>query len=186
MNLKKIVITGGPSTGKTSVINKLEKEGHYCVHEVIRKMTADKIQEEGKVLFTTNPILSVSDPLKFNHDLLKKRTEQYKAVTDTLNELIFFDRGIPDIIGYMQCFGQTFGSEFENAGKTFRYDQVFHMPPWREIHVMDAQRFENYEESLRIDTCLLAAYKNLDYIPIKVPKKSIEDRVDFILDHIRR
>ncbi len=182
MNLKKIVVTGGPSTGKTSVIQKLEKMEFSCMEEIIRVMTSKEKKRE--ILFKTNPIVSVTDPLKFNLKILKGRIEQYECARKRNDKIIFFDRGIPDVLAYMDCFGQNYGQEFENACLKYRYDFVFLMPPWREIHIEDEQRFETYEESLRINDCLRNTYETYGYTLIEVPKLSIEKRIDFILQNL--
>ncbi len=54
---KKIVITGGPGTGKTSLINHLEIKGFNCMHEISREVTL-KAKEEGiEQLFLTEPLI---------------------------------------------------------------------------------------------------------------------------------
>tara|TARA_R110002049_G_scaffold297516_1_gene486512 strand:- start:11868 stop:12431 length:564 start_codon:yes stop_codon:yes gene_type:complete len=186
LNHKKIVITGGPSTGKTSVIQQLEQQGFLCMEEVVRKMTADKLFEEDAEAFTTNPIISVPDPLQFNLNLLEQRIAQYRFAADSKEAIVFFDRGIPDVMGYMQCFGQQYGDIFERAGKEIVYDLVFLMPPWQEIHTVDTERFESFEESLQIDACLAKVYSDFGYNPIIVPKISVAGRVAFILDWINK
>ena len=186
MNHKKIVITGGPSTGKTSVIQQLEQQGFHCMEEVVRKMTADKLFEEDSEAFATNPIISVSDPLQFNLNLLEQRIAQYRSAAESKEKIVFFDRGVPDVMGYMQCFGQPYGELFERAGKEIRYDLVFLMPPWQEIHTVDTERFENFEESIQIDACLAKVYRNFGYDPVSVPKIGVAGRVDFILDWINK
>ena len=45
---KKILITGGPGTGKTELIKGLENEGHNCEHEIVRKIT-EEAQKKGVV-----------------------------------------------------------------------------------------------------------------------------------------
>lgn len=184
MNLKKIVVTGGPSTGKTSVIQRLEEMEFSCMEEIIRAMTSKEEKEKRDILFKTNPIVSVTDPLEFNLKILGGRIEQYEYVQERNDEITFFDRGIPDVLAYMDCFGQNYGQEFENACQKYRYDFIFLMPPWREIHVEDEQRFETYEESVRINDCLRNTYKTLGYTIIEVPKLSIEKRIDFILQNL--
>lgn len=181
MGLKKIVVTGGPSTGKTSVIQKLEEMEFSCMEEIIRAMTA---KEKKEVVFKTNPIVSVTDPLKFNLKILGGRIEQYQLAKEKNDEIIFFDRGIPDVLAYMDCFGQYYGQEFKSACQLYRYDFIFLMPPWREIHIEDEQRFETYEESLRIHDCLKNTYETFGYTLIEVPKLSIEKRIDFILQNL--
>ena len=39
--LKKIVITGGPGSGKTSLIDFLEENGYQCQHEISRQVTLE-------------------------------------------------------------------------------------------------------------------------------------------------
>ena len=46
MKKQKIVITGGPGTGKSSIIRQLEKHGHECLHEISRQVTLEA-QKQG-------------------------------------------------------------------------------------------------------------------------------------------
>lgn len=184
LKAKKIVITGGPSTGKTSVIEQLERNSFHCLHEVIRDMTTEERTQGEKFEMVSNPIVSVPDPKRFNQNILKARIAQYHSVLDSPKELVFFDRGIPDVLAYMDCFQQSYEDEFTNACNTLRYDHIFLMPPWKEIHVTDNERFESFEESLQIHDCLATAYENFLYHVTHVPKGSVEERVQFILNQI--
>ena len=38
---KKIVLIGGPATGKTTLINALKTQGYYCMDEISRQVTLD-------------------------------------------------------------------------------------------------------------------------------------------------
>jgi len=185
LNTKKIVITGGPSTGKTSVIEKLETLGYTCLHEVIRNMTLEKKEGEETVIFKSNPIVSVSDPMAFNTSILKARVEQYNSVEMINKDVVFFDRGIPDVLAYMDCFGQEYYKDFTNTCTDHPYDLILLMPPWKEIHILDNERFESYEESLQVHECLQNTYEKLGYDVITVPKHTVLKRVDFILDRIK-
>lgn len=182
LKTKKIVITGGPSTGKTAVIKQLEKEGFHCLHEVIRNMTFEEKNQGEKIKIVSNPIISVSDPMKFNLRILNARIEQFKTAQNAAGNLFFFDRGIPDILAYMDCFQQTYGPKFTKACENLRYDNIFLMPPWKEIHVSDNERYESFEESLNIYECLKNSYARHAYDVTIVPKGSITERVDFILE----
>lgn len=184
MDTKKIVITGGPSTGKTVVIQSLEEKGFLCLHEVIRSMTLEKKEKESHLAFKTNPIVSVSDPQEFNQRILDARIAQYTSFEQNAEEMVFFDRGIPDVLAYMSCFDQKYSTQFEKACADHRYDLVFLMPPWKEIHISDNERFETYDESLLINDCLLKTYRLFGYNVRIVPKDNVPKRVDFILDTI--
>ncbi len=180
------MVTGGPSTGKTSVIEELERRGFHCLHEVIRSMTlAEKTQGE-KTKIVSNPIVSVSDPKKFNMKILNARIAQFNTAKGYNDDsIVFFDRGIPDVLAYMDCFHQAYESIFNESCQHMRYDQVFLMPPWKEIHVSDNERFESFDESLRIYDCLKNTYETFSYEVTIVPTESILERVEFILDHIK-
>lgn len=182
LNQRKIVITGGPSTGKTSVVINLEKKGYTCVHELIRSMTSKEKNGGNSGTLVTNPIVYVKDPKKFNQQLLEGRIAQYKNIPSSEMNVIFFDRGIPDVHAYMDCFGQNYDAEFERPCYDYRYDQVLLMPPWLEIHEVDNERLESFEESARIYQCLKKAYTDFGYSVTLIPKGSIEERTTFILD----
>lgn len=182
MNTKKIVITGGPSTGKTSVIQELENRGYYCIPELVRSLTATEAAAENMESIITNPILSVKDPVAFNNKLLEGRIAQYRSAEKSDDNIIFLDRGIPDVHSYMNCFGQPYDKAFERPAHRFRYDLVLLMPPWREIYATDAERFESFEASERIFTALEKTYRNFGYEITLIPKGSVTERTDFILD----
>lgn len=184
LKTEKIVITGGPSTGKTSVIKALESRGYLCIHEFVREMTAAEKQDDTSKNFVTNPILSVKDPAAFNTRLIEGRIAQYRSVEKMNEKVVFFDRGIPDVHSYMNCFGQSYDKAFEQVAYDFRYDRILLMPPWREIYTTDAERFETYDESERIFKALEQTYQDFDYKTILIPKSSVAERTDFILDSI--
>lgn len=185
MKAKKIVITGGPSTGKTAVIEQLEKDGYHCLHEVIRSMTSEEKNQGEDLKIVSNPIVSVSDPLKFNLGILRARIQQYNIAQNAFSEMVFFDRGIPDVLAYMDCFQQTYDTNFNKACENHRYDKIFLMPPWKEIHVTDDERYESYEESLQIYNCLKNAYVQHAYDVTKVPKGTVNERVAFIIKQVK-
>ena len=147
-------------------------------------MTLEKKEQEGETVFKTNPIVSVSDPAAFNQRILDARIEQYKSINDSEKGIVFFDRGIPDVLAYMDCFDQTYDVDFENACKSHPYDAVFIMPPWEDIHISDNERFESYEESILVHECLFNCYTRFGYEVHVVPKMSVDKRVDYILDNI--
>ena len=178
MSIEKIVITGGPSTGKTSIIEKIEKKGFHCFNEISRQITLEA-RKEGI------PQLFVSDPLLFSERIIEGRIKQFKASENMDKPLVFFDRGIPDVVAYMDCFGQTYGQHFVESCTLHKYDHVFLLPPWQEIHVSDNERYENFEQAVRIHSYLERAYKEYGYNIIDVPKETVEGRVTFILNKIK-
>ena len=128
----------------------------------------------------------VSDPLRFNLQLLKGRIAQFKEAERVSDSVVFFDRGIPDVLAYMTHYNQELGPEFVAAAETYRYDFVFLLPMWEQIFVYDEERFERYDEALEIQDRLWQVYGDYGYTPIEVPRGSIEERTTFILKAINQ
>ena len=107
---KKIVLIGGPGTGKSSVLKQLKSSGFYCMEEISRQITI-RAQEEGvEQLFLTEPIL-------FSKLLHKGRKEQYLEASRSNNNLVFFDRGLPDIHAYLDYTKEKYPSYFKNLAQ---------------------------------------------------------------------
>lgn len=170
----KIVLIGGPGTGKTSVINELIKRDYFCMPEISRQVTL-KAQEKGiDQLFLTEPLL-------FSKMLLEGREQQFITADKSDEKLVFFDRGIPDVIAYMEYFKSDYPSFFTERSAFYKYDKIFHFSPWDEIHTTDNERYETFEQSIAIDKFLTKAYTDLGYSIINIPFGTIEERTDFVI-----
>ncbi|MDH7446649.1 ATP-binding protein [Aquimarina sp. 2201CG14-23] len=180
----KIVITGGPSTGKTSIIKRLEEEGYFCFPEFIRSITQEVKNSDDTLQIVSNPIATVSDPYDFNTQLMKGRINQYKDSRADDKEIAFYDRGIPDVLAYMDLFNQTYDTPFIEACQNYKYDQVFLLPPWKEIYTSDEERYESFEEAQQIHKHLLETYSKFGYNCIEVPFGNVKERSTFILQHV--
>ncbi len=181
---KRIVITGGPGTGKTSVIVSLEKANYFCFHEVIRTMTQEAKNKDSATTIISNPIVSVSDPYEFNTQILNSRIKQFTDAMSKNQDILFYDRGIPDVLAYMSYFDQSYGNDFIDACKNNMYDSVFLLPPWQEIYTSDDERYESFEQAKEIHNHLLDTYSTLGYDCIEVPFGTVKERYNFILKNI--
>lgn len=175
---KKIVLIGGPGTGKSSVLKELENRKFFCMPEISREVTL-KAQKDGiEQLF-------LEDPLLFSKLLLKGREKQYVDAELTSKKLVFFDRGLPDVFAYMEYTKEEYPSYFKEKSIDYKYDYVFLFKPWKEIYISDNERYESFEEAVIINSFLQKAYLDLNYKIIEVPFSSIEKRTDFILEWLK-
>ena len=171
----KIVLIGGPGTGKTSVLSELNSRGYCCFEEISRQIIKDAQQQGIDQLF-------LEDPLLFSRLLLESREQQYIDAEKSEESLVFFDRGLPDVFAYLNYSKTKYPDLFLEKSKAYPYDFIFHFSPWESIHETDNERYESFEETLKIDTFLQEAYLSLGYKLITVPFGSIQERTDFILN----
>jgi len=182
LSTTKIVITGGPGTGKTSIINALKVKNYYCFDEIIRTLTLEAKNDVNSDLQISNPIAFVDNPSEFNNKLLEGRIKQFHDADSIGKTVTFFDRGIPDVLAYMDFFNQTYGSKFKDACNTHKYNHVFLLPPWKSIYKSDNERFETFEEAEQIHLSLKQVYTHFGYEITEVPFGTIEERTTFILN----
>ena len=174
MESKKIVITGGPGTGKSTIINELIKRGFTCFEEISRQVILDAKKNGVDQLFLTNPLL-------FSELLLKGRLNQYLEASNHVSNPVFLDRGIPDVLAYMNYIGDTYPETFIDSCKDHVYDYVFILKPWEEIYTSDNERYENFDQAQEIHEHLLHTYQSYNYNLLDVPFDTVENRTNHIL-----
>ena len=181
LNPKKIVITGAPGTGKSSIIRELEFGGYRCFHEVIRDMTLEAKKEGSQKPLKSNPLAFVTDPRQFNKVLLEGRLGHFLEGSSIDEPVVFYDRGIPDVLAYMDYFEQEYGEGFRMTCRQHRYDKVILLPPWEEIYISDNERLESFEEAMEIHNYLMTTYRKYGYEPLSLAEGTVQERTDRIL-----
>ena len=171
----KILITGGPGTGKTSVINELLNRGYFCFPEIVRELKSSKGSDGVKNYFDSNPI-------DFTNKLFHLRTNQYAK--EIKSDSIFYDRGPIDSIAYLKFKKINCPSRLINLAKTIKYDFYFIAEPWEKIYVNDEIREETFNQCEMIHQSILSTYKQFNAELISLPFKSVNDRAEFILNRI--
>lgn len=172
-----IVIIGGPGTGKTTIIDGLLERGHCCYPEISREITLEAKKQGIEQLFLENPLL-------FSELLLEGRKKQHKQALQEECEVVFIDRGIPDVLAYMHYIGDAYPAFFDEACREHKYTKIFILPPWEAIYESDDARYENYEQATLIYKHLRETYESYGYNLIEVPKDTVDNRILFILGHL--
>lgn len=99
---------------------------------------------------------------------------------DALPGPVFFDRGLIDAaVALEHATGSAAPLDLAN-----RYDRVFLVPPWPEIHVTDTARRHGMDEALAEYARLAAAWPALGYAPELLPRVDVESRADFVLERL--
>ncbi|WP_406684295.1 ATP-binding protein [Seonamhaeicola sp. MEBiC1930] len=175
MVVKKVVITGGPGTGKSTIINELIKRDYTCFEEISRQITLEAQQKGIDQLFLTNPLL-------FSEHLLNGRHQQFIDASKSDSNFVFLDRGVHDVLAYMDFIGDRYPKDFINICNNIVYDYAFILKPWEAIYESDNERYENFDQALKIHEHLLSTYQSYNYNLINVPFGTVEERTDFILN----
>lgn len=169
------VITGGPGSGKTSLINALANAGYTVFEEVSRRL----IQEQQQL---PNGVLPWHNLQSFATMALVAMQQQF-ATAQHSQHPVFFDRAIPDIMGYLDCAGLPHSPALTTAAQTLRYaSPVFICPPWPDIYVNDPERPQTYTEAANLYLAIHQAYTQAGYTLLEVPQTSLANRVRFITD----
>ncbi|MBP4141718.1 ATP-binding protein [Flavobacterium sp. I-SCBP12n] len=179
MQTKIIVIIGGPGTGKSTIIDGLVAKGYCCYPEISREVTLEAKKQGIEQLFLEKPLL-------FSELLLEGRKKQFVNAYNESHDVVFIDRGIPDVLAYMHYIGDSYPASFDTACREHTYSKIFILPPWEEIYISDEARYENFEQAKLINTHLIETYKNYGYELIEVPKDTMDNRIIFILDEISK
>ena len=171
-----VVVTGGPGSGKTTLIEALAGAGHACIPEAGRAIIRAERASGGQAL-------PWSDTAAYADAMLERDVAAYAAARASQGR-VFFDRGLPDVAGYRQLAGLPFCPVTDGACRLHRYGCVFIAPPWREIYVNDAERRQDAAEAERTYHVMNEVYRTYGYEAIELPRASIVERVAFVLDRV--
>lgn len=176
MTPRRIGISGGPGTGKTSLITELEKQGYPCFHEFSRQIIRES-------LAAGTDVLPWKDLDTFSHEVMKGRLEQHRSAVEP--GIYFYDRTIIDIIAYQKADQLPVPDSWNRIAEEHRYDQrIYITPPWKEIYRNDNERMESFEKLLHLHDVLCETYQFFGYDVVPVPKVSEEQRIAWLLSDL--
>jgi predicted ATPase len=167
------VITGAPSSGKTSVINELARRGYRVVPEAARAHI-DAELKKGRRLAEIK-----SDPRRFEGHIFRSKLRTESNLPE--EEALFLDRALPDSIAYYLLEGLE-PSEPRRHSLRVRYRRVFLFE--RLDFVKDPVRSETAKSAAAIERLIASAYGELGYAIVRVPVLPIPARTEFVLNRL--
>lgn len=168
-----IVITGGPGSGKSTLIDALAASGLPHMPEAGRAIIQGQVAIGGAAL-------PWADRSGFAELMLGWELRSWR-VARAHSGITLFDRGIPDVVGYLTLSDLPVPQHVRKAAELFRYNRrVFIAPPWRANFGQDSERKQTWAEAEATYHVMVDVYSALDYELVVLPRASIEDRVRFV------
>lgn len=168
------VITGGPSSGKTTTVNLLQARGYkttieHARHYIDTQRVTGKTVEEIK-----------QNQVAFQQAILDMQITQEQGLSP--DEIVFLDRAIPDALAYYRFLNLPGDEKLQRAIRSASYKKIFILSPVPLIQ--DYARTEDEAAQKKIHTLLTEVYESLPFPVIHVPVLSPEERVEFILKNL--
>ena len=182
--IRRIVITGGPYSGKTTVIDALGEVGHSVVREAAIQVIDDLSSElglEGQATWRK------SNPEAFQVKIIDKQEELEDAAAKSAQTgLVFLDRGRLDGVAYCRVYERPIPPEVEEGCRDLPYDCVFLLDTLSQFDGRaESGRTSDRARSLVIRAQLARVYRERGFDVVDVEEMPVEERVEFILESLR-
>lgn len=171
------ILTGGPGAGKTTLLAHLAGQGIAVMPEAGRGIIRSQMAIGGRALPWKDRALFAELMLGWELRSLSEAA--------TRPGPILFDRGVPDVAGYLTLEGLEVPAHIRQAAKIHRYNSlVFLAPPWEEIFHTDPERRQDFETARRTCETMRRVYTELGYNLVELPCASVPERADFVRANI--
>lgn len=166
--------TGAPSSGKSTSLRRLQKDGYRINTDISRDYIVD-IKKRG---------------LPFEKDILYSAETQrilfYLMTKDALDldtsEMIIHDYSLPDNIAFLKLGGLSVPDEVKRSAEIFKFRKVFLFEPLE--LVQDGVRTEDREDQEKLFRLLYETYVSIGYDPVLVKSDTIGNRHKFLLKNL--
>ena len=174
MSQSRIVLTGAPGAGKTTLLGAAAAAGVGTSPEVARVL----LQQPGGMA------LRAADPLGFAEAMLEAHIREFERHEGQAGPVLF-DRGFPDVVGFLDVSGLPVPGSIDAACRRLRYTgPILRAPAWADIYQQDAERIQDWGQAVASDEAVTAAWQRYGYEVIDLPLVGVEERLRFLQERI--
>jgi predicted ATPase len=167
----RVVVTGGPGGGKTTLLRELGRRGFATVDDTPRTI----IRSRRALGLSPRP-----SPIEFAEQVLRRDVELYEQHAG--GACAFFDRGVLDALAMVADAAPDRRADAVALAREYPYHPlVFVLPPWEAIYVTDEERDHPFTHAVRVCESLVAWYQLCGYQVAHVPKLPVVERGDYVL-----
>lgn len=169
-----VVISGCSGGGKSTLLQELARRGFGISEEPGRQIVQEEMQSGGVVLPWVDMdafLARAAEVSRNNYALAVKK-----------GGLTFFDRSLVDAASGLAYRAGRKDVLAEVAAGYPYWPTVFLVPPWRELFETDTERRHSFEDAEAEFYRLAEAYPSLGYKIAELPRVSVEERANQLLD----
>ena len=169
--MSRIIITGGPGVGKTTLLAALQARGYTIVGDSARTII------HGRRSRGLSPRPGADE---FAHEILRMDIENFGKHAASPTH-VFFDRSVLDALCLLDQVRPLNESDLTMWLSTYQYwSKVFILPPWREIYSNDAERDHTFEHAESVHRITQEWYRRCGYQLIEVPRVPVAERCTYV------
>ncbi len=169
------VLTGAPGAGKTTLLEAAARAGFATSREVARTL----LQAPGGMK------LRETDPLAFAEAMLDAHLREYELMEGRRGPVIF-DRGLPDVVGFLDVSGLPIPGAIDTACRNVRYiGPIFRAPAWRDIYRQDSERIQDWAGAVASDEAVTAAWRRYGYKMTTLPLAPVDERLALLREALK-
>ncbi len=175
--MRKIVLTGGPYSGKSTLAGALTELGFALVPEaaiqVIDALGLELGMERARSWRAENHV-------EFQLRIVRLQLRLEAEAEHSGAELAVCDRGVPDGLAYMRHWRVGPPAELVEAARRARYERVFLLDTLSGVRPRPESGRVDEHDSLRVRDLLAQVYREHDHEPVPVPERSVAERIELI------
>jgi len=173
-----IVLTGGPHSGKSTLLHELEKQGgFYLVPEAaiqVIKQLAEEMGMEESLKWRESNFEAFQRRIVY----LQKKQEEAVTRANAGDNKVLIDRGRWDNVAFCKLFNVTPSEEMISLCKEANYDLVFVLETIKPFSSRtETGRIEDEAQAEQVTNLLFETYQELGLNPIRIPQMPVKDRV---------
>lgn len=178
----KYILTGGPGSGKTTTLLALEAfHGEFTTREAATDHVAIR---------TAQGELEPWNDLTFNDDILSLQLTKEKIANNYNAKRVFIDRCPIDVLAYQETYGEEESPKLKNEVERIVSDSSYSRMVFLTEnlgHCIETQaRKENLEKALKLESMQERNYSRLGFTVVRIPKGTVSERVEWILEHVQQ
>lgn len=188
----KVVLTGGPGSGKTEVLEKLNT---YFTEQGFKVIVAEETATHLKEMGINNLKSDVDyQELIISYQIFKENMiDRYLQMNSEDNIIVIYDRALLDSCAYIssekiECICQRLNFEWNETDILNKYDMILALVSRKDFYTIENNiaRAENFEQAKSLGIKTLKYWEKHQNFNVIEPQDTIEEKQDLAISIIEK